>query len=67
MIILKNAFILDEEKTHISDVSFNEKIIQIGNNIKPEKGVKVIDLHGKLLIPGCIDAHVHFNDPGFTD
>lgn len=67
MIILKNAFILDGEKTHISDVSFNEKIIQIGNNIKPEKGVEVIDLHGKLLIPGCIDAHVHFNDPGFTD
>jgi len=67
MIILKNAFILDGEKTKISDILFNEKIITIAKDIKPEKGIEVIDLHGKLLIPGCIDAHVHFNDPGFTD
>ncbi len=67
MIILKNAFILDGEKSQISDILFNEKIIQIDKDIKPAKEVEVIDLHGKLLIPGCIDAHVHFNDPGFTD
>lgn len=67
MKILKNAFILDGEKTQISDILFNEKIIQIDKDIKPEKADEVIDLHGKLLIPGCIDAHVHFNDPGFTD
>ena len=67
MRILKNAFILNEEKTQISDILFSEKIIQIGKNIKSGKEIEVIDLHGKLLIPGCIDAHVHFNDPGFTD
>ncbi len=67
MIILKNAFILDEEKTKISDILFNEKILQIEKDLKPAKGTQVIDLHGKLLVPGCIDAHVHFNDPGFTD
>ena len=67
MKILKNAFILNKEKTQISDIFFNEKIIQIGRNIKSGKEIEVIDLHGKLLIPGCIDAHVHFNDPGFTD
>jgi len=66
MIILKNAFILDGEKTKISDILFNEKILQIEKDLKPAKGTEVIDLHGKLLIPGCIDAHVHFNDPGFT-
>ena len=67
MIILKNAFILDGEKSQISDILFNEKIVQIDKDIKFGKDVEVIDLHGKLLIPGCIDAHVHFNDPGFTD
>ena len=25
-----------------------------------------IDLHGALVLPGVIDGHVHFNDPGFT-
>jgi len=67
MIILKNAFILNEEKTQISDILFSEKIIKIGRDIKSGKEIEVIDLHGKLLIPGCIDAHVHFNDPGLTD
>ncbi len=27
---------------------------------------EVIDLEGKYLLPGCIDAHVHFQDPGIT-
>jgi len=67
MKILKNAFILDGEKTQISDILFNEKIIKIDKDIEVGSEVEIIDLHGKLLIPGCIDAHVHFNDPGFTD
>ena len=25
-----------------------------------------IDLGGRLVLPGVIDGHVHFNDPGFT-
>lgn len=27
---------------------------------------KVIDAEGNLVIPGCIDPHTHFMDPGFT-
>lgn len=26
-----------------------------------------IDLRGGLVLPGAIDGHVHFDDPGFTD
>ncbi|MGB5304315.1 MAG: allantoinase, partial [Gemmatimonadota bacterium] len=25
-----------------------------------------IDLEGQLVLPGAIDGHVHFDDPGFT-
>lgn len=28
---------------------------------------KTIDVSGKFIIPGAIDAHVHFQDPGATD
>ncbi len=27
---------------------------------------EIVDLEGRLVLPGVIDAHVHFNDPGFT-
>jgi allantoinase len=27
---------------------------------------KVIDAEGKIIFPGVIDCHVHFNDPGYT-
>ena len=26
----------------------------------------VVDAAGALILPGCIDSHVHFMDPGFT-
>ena len=31
-----------------------------------ESDVDVVDLEGCLLLPGVIDGHVHFDDPGFT-
>ncbi|MDP8203388.1 MAG: amidohydrolase family protein [Candidatus Tenebribacter mawsonii] len=67
MKIIKNAFILKSKKAQVFDILFDDKIIKIAKSIKVEPDIEVIDLHGKLLIPGCIDAHVHFNDPGFTD
>lgn len=30
------------------------------------KAQTIIDASGKFIIPGCIDEHIHFNDPGTT-
>jgi len=67
MMIFKNASVFFENKLQVCDIFFDEKILQIDRNIIISNEVETIDLQGKLLIPGCIDAHVHFNDPGFTD
>lgn len=32
----------------------------------PSKADTTIDLQGKIVLPGLIDAHVHFRDPGLT-
>ena len=43
-----------------------ERIQQIGTreNITPGPGTMVIDATGKFVIPGLIDAHVHFDQSG---
>ena len=30
------------------------------------QSVEIIDLYGQHVIPGLVDVHVHFRDPGFT-
>lgn len=40
------------------------KIVSI-KKIPPKSG-KIIDVQGKPILPGLIDSHVHFRDPGLT-
>ncbi len=42
-------------------------ITEIGEKLKiKDKSDKVIDAKGCLVMPGLIDLHVHFRDPGQT-
>ena len=40
------------------------KIQQIGI-LQPYDSEEVIDIAGKILLPGFVDVHVHFREPGF--
>ncbi|MBI2185325.1 MAG: dihydroorotase family protein [Thaumarchaeota archaeon] len=44
------------------------KIVAFGSEANMPKAEKVIDAtgQGKLVMPGWIDTHAHFRDPGFT-
>jgi len=65
-ILLKNGTIVNEGQKYVADVLIEGQFIQkIGKNISDESA-KVIDLYGKLLIPGMIDDQVHFREPGLT-
>jgi dihydroorotase len=68
-ILIKNATIVNEGETYLSDLLIIEEIISaIGSadqmTIPP--GTKTIDATGLLLIPGVIDDQVHFREPGLT-
>ncbi|MDA8425260.1 MAG: amidohydrolase family protein [Treponema sp.] len=37
-----------------------------GSSLVPEAGEEVVEASGLLVLPGAIDPHVHFDEPGFT-
>lgn len=62
--IIKNATIINHDgKQKANIVIENEIITDITN--EDINGDKIIDANGKLVMPGLIDMHVHFRDPGF--
>ena len=66
---IKNANIVNEGETISAHLFIKEgiiaKIVREGDRFEPENA-QVIDARGKYLIPGVIDEHVHFREPGMT-
>ena len=63
--LFKNIQVVNEGKTIIADVLINgERIEKIAAFIDTLTNVTVIDGEGKMLLPGVIDNHVHFREPG---
>ncbi len=66
---IKNARIVNEGQTlHGSVVIENEVIAEVlADGVEPAQPcTEVIDAQGCFLLPGVIDDHVHFRDPGLT-
>lgn len=63
--LIKNGKVVTAEKSFFADVLIEgEKIIAVGANIENSE-VEVIDATGKLIMPGGIDPHTHFDLPMF--
>ncbi len=43
-----------------------ERIREIGPDIQ-DPGAIIVDAEGKFLVPGLVDVHVHFREPGQTE
>lgn len=43
----------------------NGRFARIGEALTPHPGEEIIQAAGLLLLPGAIDPHVHFDEPGF--
>ena len=67
--LVKNATVVNEGKLFAADVLIaEEKIAKIARDgeVFDVGNAVVIDATGKYLIPGIIDEHVHFREPGLT-
>jgi dihydroorotase len=66
-LVIKNGWIVTPEETVAGGVAIsNGKFVAIGTDDSLPDGKEVIDARGRHILPGLIDAHVHFRDPGVT-
>lgn len=67
-ILIKGGHVINPatKMDEVADVRIEEdKIAEIGKNLKVDKTDRVIEAKGCYVMPGFIDMHVHFRDPGF--
>lgn len=69
--LLKNATIVNEGKQFVGSIVIDSERIDeilVGENVLPEVPADVeVDCTGDFILPGLIDTHVHFREPGLTD
>jgi len=62
--LVRNATLADGSRR---DVRVDgETIAAVAETIEPGGDERVVDAAGKRLLPGMIDVHVHFREPGFS-
>ena len=69
-ILIKGGTIVNEGRTYEGSVVIdNHQIEQIytGTNIPRDNYDECVDAAGCFVLPGVIDSHVHFREPGLTE
>lgn len=68
-LLIKNANVWTGGQFTVTDVAVsNGKVTEVGELAQsPESGnADYIDATGKYLVPGLVDMHVHFREPGYS-
>ena len=72
MLYLKNGYLIDPASgtEGYRDILIKDGkiagILPQGTDSGKKENLEAIDLKGQYIIPGLVDVHVHFRDPGFT-
>src|SRR5579884_528826 len=66
MLLRNGLVVLPEDTVRLDIRTSGETIVELAEHLVPEPGEHVIDAAGRLVLPGLIDSHVHFREPGGT-
>ena len=68
--LIKGGTIINEEHSFLGSIVIqDDRLVSIhqGNDIPSGKYDQTIDVSGCYILPGIIDTHVHFREPGLTE
>jgi allantoinase len=66
--IIKNGSVALPGKDDLTEFDIriaDGEIVELGSDLSGDD--EIIEARGMMILPGGIDSHVHFDDPGFTD
>lgn len=67
-LVITNGLIVTEDGVLRGSVGVREgRIAAIGADMPDESAEQTIDAGGRVVLPGLIDGHVHFNEPGRSE
>ena len=67
-LIIKNGILVTSLRTLKADIAIRDGIIfKTGELHRSDTADDIYNADGKHILPGIIDAHVHFRDPGLTE
>jgi dihydroorotase len=66
-ILIAGGHVIDPGRFNgVADVLIDEgRVVEVGPHLKAPAGATKIDATGRLVLPGFVDLHVHFREPGF--
>ena len=66
-LLIKGGTIVSSDSMYAGCIAIkDQKICGVFSDSENIVAEKTIDACGKYILPGCIDVHVHFRDPGLT-
>ncbi len=64
--IVRGGTVVTSSGVHVADIRIgDERIVEVGPGLSGSGDT--IDARGLLVMPGVVDVHVHFNEPGRTE
>ncbi len=66
-LVIRNGRVVSPESTVAAAIAVQDGVIvAMAEDGRMPPARRTIDAQGRYVLPGCIDSHVHFREPGYT-